>query len=182
MLLIWSPILAEAIGPTTANELPLADRAAFLFGDGCDCGHRFTSKRKDPRCGPGSPDGFVGLASSESAFSAAIALATALATWRCLQRSVVPHGACGNVTLVLGCFGSNPDIPANSREEEMSKLLAAIALLCLASLSGSTLAQVAASCEQKCAQGCAGKGNYCMTRCSTNCAQTGGQSLGRGKY
>src|SRR6516164_1617586 len=45
---------------------------------------------------------------------------------------------------------------------------------------GSTFAQ-AASCEQRCAAGCAGKGNFCMTRCSSNCAQTGGQGLGRGK-
>jgi hypothetical protein len=49
MLLIWSPTLAEAVGPPTANELPLADRAAFLFGDGGDCSHGFTSKRKRAR-------------------------------------------------------------------------------------------------------------------------------------
>src|SRR5262249_4655303 len=48
MLLIWSPTLAEAVGPTTADKLPLANRTAFLFGDGGDCSHGFTSKRKGP--------------------------------------------------------------------------------------------------------------------------------------
>src|SRR6516164_10202367 len=75
MLLIWSPTLAEAIGPTTADKLPLANRAAFLFGDGGDCSHGFASKRKGPALRARVADGFVGSASSESAFSAAIALA-----------------------------------------------------------------------------------------------------------
>ncbi len=48
MLLIWSPTLAEAVGPTTVDKLPLANRTAFLFGDGGDCSHGFTSKRKEP--------------------------------------------------------------------------------------------------------------------------------------
>src|SRR6516165_26861 len=48
MLLIWSPTLAEAVGPTTADKLPLANRTAFLFGDSGDCSHGFTSKRKGP--------------------------------------------------------------------------------------------------------------------------------------
>jgi hypothetical protein len=72
MLLIWSPTLAEAVGPTTADKLRLANRTAFLFGDGCDCGHGFTSKGKGPRCGPGIADGFVGSASSETRSATAL--------------------------------------------------------------------------------------------------------------
>ncbi len=51
----------------------------------------------------------------------------------------------------------------------MSKLLAAIAMFCLV-ISGSTFAQ-AASCQEKCAANCGGKGAFCISNCSTRCAQ-----------
>ena len=47
-------------------------------------------------------------------------------------------------------------------------------------LSGSTFAQ-AASCQEKCAAGCGGKGAYCFSHCSTSCAQTGHPG-GKGAY
>jgi hypothetical protein len=60
----------------------------------------------------------------------------------------------------------------------MSKLFAAIALLCLATFSSSTFA---ASCQEKCAAGCGGKGALCFNKCSTSCAQTG-KGSGKGAY
>jgi hypothetical protein len=62
----------------------------------------------------------------------------------------------------------------------MYKLLIAIALFCLATFSGSTFAQ-AASCQEKCSAGCAGKGNFCFSHCSASCAQTGHPN-GKGAY
>jgi hypothetical protein len=52
----------------------------------------------------------------------------------------------------------------------MSKLLAAIAMFCLITFSGSTFAQ-AASCAEKCTANCGGKGAFCFNNCSTRCAQ-----------
>jgi hypothetical protein len=60
----------------------------------------------------------------------------------------------------------------------MSKLLAAIALFCLATFSGSALA---ASCQEKCAANCGGKGAFCFNHCSASCAQTG-KPAGKGAY
>jgi hypothetical protein len=59
----------------------------------------------------------------------------------------------------------------------MSKLLAAIAMFCLITFSGSTFAQ-AASCAEKCNAGCGGKGAACMSNCTARC-QNGGV---KGKY
>ena len=60
----------------------------------------------------------------------------------------------------------------------MSSLLAAMALLCLVTIPGSTFAQ-AASCQEHCADACRGKGGVCFNNCSTRCAQSG---TARGKY
>jgi hypothetical protein len=61
----------------------------------------------------------------------------------------------------------------------MSKLLAAIAMFCLITFSGTAFAQ--GSCQQKCAAGCGGKGAVCFSNCSTRCAQ-GGIKAVKGKY
>jgi len=45
------------------------------------------------------------------------------------------------------------------------------ALICFATVSGSTFAQ--ASCQEHCADACRGKGGLCFNNCSTRCAQQG---------
>jgi hypothetical protein len=50
----------------------------------------------------------------------------------------------------------------------MSKLLTAIAMFCL--VISAIFAQ-AASCQEKCAANCGGKGAFCFNNCSTRCAQ-----------
>jgi hypothetical protein len=58
--------------------------------------------------------------------------------------------------------------------------LIGLAIIAAFVLSGSTFAQ-AASCQEKCAAGCAGKGNFCFNHCSTSCAQSG-HPAGKGAY
>jgi len=56
-------------------------------------------------------------------------------------------------------------------------LLAAVTMFCLIIFSGFNFAQ-AASCAEKCAAGCGGKGAACMVNCSNRCAHGGA----KGKY
>jgi hypothetical protein len=65
---------------------------------------------------------------------------------------------------------------AQREEEKMSKFFAATAMFCFL-IAGSNFAQ-AASCAEKCAAGCGGKGAACMSNCSNRCANGGA----KGKY
>jgi hypothetical protein len=82
---------------------------------------------------------------------------------------------CLNSSIILEYRGNFR--PASSREEKVSKLLAAVTMFCLITFSGSNFAQ-AASCAEKCAAGCGGKGAACMSNCSNRCEHGGA----KGKY